>query len=211
MKLNIVMRPFLLQLVIFVVAISNIGFGQNVQVDSVVSKEGTKTYLYKGYSLSGERTGTWTGTDTKTDSIKYYLVYRNGYLLKRYYLNPEDGPQLQFEVNKSLDTLTEYSYDNTGNLMQVFVWKIRNDSLLKKNCLTFCAKEEGAVVEIKRLDYVYNYFGVVGMLQINESDYGGKKFKYYYYNGQYVCSFGEDGKLIKGDKKRYESIMKNKK
>src|SRR5574337_610858 len=201
-------RILILQLSLFFVVLSNSVFSQNnMQVDSVLSKDGSETYLYKGYSHLGERVETWSGVDLRTDSIRFYVVYQNGYILKRYYIDPRYGPQLQFEVNKSLDTLTEYSYDNSGNFTQVFVWKIKDDSLLNKNCLTFCAKEEGAVVEIKRVDYVYDYFGVVGMTQVSEFYYGGEKFQHYFYKGKFVCTFSEKGKVLAGSNKTYKQIM----
>jgi|GEM_PF-6401327 hypothetical protein len=199
----------ILQLIIILIVAANSASGQSVALDSVVYEEGKYDYIFKGYSESGMRVGTWTGKDLRTDSVKYYLVYQDGYLLKRYYIDQLYGPMLQLEMSSRLDTITEYVYDNKGRLSQVFVRKIVSDSLLNKNCLSFCAKEEGAVVTIKRFSYTYDYFKIIGMNQIYESIYGGEDVHHYYYNGEYVCSFNENGRCIRGDKRRYKKLMNN--
>lgn len=193
---------------VFMLALFNNMAAQKMEIDSVLSTLGGKTYLYKGHIQQGEREGCWTGTDVRSDSVKYYLIYRAGYLLKLYSITPLYGPQLQFEVTESLDTLKEYSYNEQGALLQKNVWKIRSDTLLKKNCLSFCAKEEGAVEKLRQYRYNYRYLDIEGMTEVMELNYGGHQLSHYYYNGEYVCTYNEKGKCISGDKKRYQRITR---
>jgi hypothetical protein len=200
---------FIITMVLYAALLPKRLFCQNKIADSVIIEINNKEYLYSGYLQENKRIGLWMGTNLKTDSVEYILVYSDGYLMKKYYLDYQVGPLLEMKLSNSYDSLYRYTYDVQGQPIRATVWYVVNDSLLKRNCIDFCATEEGAVILHRNTQYIYNYFGIIDMTQVRISCRTQEPILLYYYQGVYVCTLDENGKLRDGSKRKYNQIMKN--
>ncbi len=201
-------KSFFLHALLALFVLPKLVIAQKTSIDSVYSFDGSKKYLYIGHVNQGERTGVWTGKDCATDSIKYYLIFQNGYRMSQYHIDSKHGPMLIFQVNELRDTLTQYMYNVDGKIEKVSVWKILDDSLMRKNDIASSFKGESAIRLAKTLDYTYNTRDITGLTEIFEFDYGEKNYSHYYYKNEFICTLDQHDKLVKGSKKKYKEIMK---
>jgi hypothetical protein len=170
-----------------------------------------KNFLYTGISTKGLFQGLWIATDTATHVIKYYLHFENGILLSKHYIDPKCGPLLLSFRSQNLDTLREYVYKEGGEILSVRIITISDTSLWEKNSFSAEGESggESALKIIKAYEYYYDSDNVPGLLYLKELNYGGRNYSHYYYKGEFICTFDDNGKLSKGSKKRYSEIMKN--